>query len=210
MTALLLLLIAIVVCLALSFIFSGAEVAVVSVNRYRLRSLHEQGDATAGKLLGLLADSQRLLVMVLIGVNMANVLSALLFEAMLTRWLTGGDRLVFGMVKLSEVLSLFVLTPLLIVFAEILPKAIFRAHADQMFGSLQNFFRLGLFLFKPVIVTIQWLASWVIGSHVGTRSRAMRQLTRQDVINLIVPEDGVLFDAAAVEGWPGDLLGNAI
>ncbi len=210
MTALLLLLIAIVVCLALSFIFSGAEVAVVSVNRYRLRSLHEQGDATAGKLLGLLADSQRLLVMVLIGVNMANVLSALLFEAMLTRWLTGGDRLVFGMVKLSEVLSLFVLTPLLIVFAEILPKAIFRAHADQMFGSLQNFFRLGLFLFKPVIVTIQWLASWVIGSHVGTRSRAMRQLTRQDVINLIVPEDRVEEEPAAEAGTPGDLLGHAI
>jgi len=74
---LILLLVALVVCFGLSFFFSGAETAIISVNKYRLRSLHEQGNATAGKLLGLLANTQRLLVMVLIGNNIAGVLLAL-------------------------------------------------------------------------------------------------------------------------------------
>ncbi len=180
---------AIVVCIGLSFFFSGSEVAVVSVNRYRLRSLHEQGDATAGHLLQMLGDTQRLLVMVLIGTNLANVLTALFFKDLVGRWLGDRDTVYFGAFQLSDLLSLVVLTPVMIVAAEILPKALFRAHADRLFGRLHIPLHIGLWVFGPVIAVIQKLAHWMLAPLVEQRTRAMRQLTRKDVINLVAGED---------------------
>lgn len=180
---------AIVICLGLSFFFSGAEVAVISVNRYRLRSLHEQGDATAGHLLQMLGDTQRLLVMVLIGTNLANVLTALFFKDLVGRWLGDRDTTYLGAIQMSDLLCLVVLTPLVIVAAEVLPKALFRAHADRLFGKLHIPLHIGLWIFGPVIAVIQKLAHWMLLPLVEQRTRAMRQLTRKDVINLVAGEE---------------------
>ncbi len=180
---------AILVCLGLSFFFSGSEVAIVSTNRYRLRSLHEQGDASAGRLLKLLDDSQRLLVMVLIGVNLANVLLALFFRLMIQRLLGDADQLYLGFIHLSELLSLLLLTPFVIIFAEVVPKALFRAHADRLFDRLHIPFLVCLWLFRPAIALVQRTARWMMTPLAEERSRATRQLTRKDVINLITGED---------------------
>ncbi|MCE5229632.1 hemolysin family protein [bacterium] len=202
---------AILVCLGLSFFFSGAEVAVISVNRYRLRSLHEQGDATAGHLLQLLSDTQRLLVMVLIGTNLANVLTALFFKDLVGRWLGERDTLYFGTIQLSDLLSLAVLTPLMIILAEVLPKALFRAHADRLFGRLHIPLHVGLFIFAPAIAVIQKLAHWMLAPLVEQRTRAMRQLSRKDVINLVAGEEHPIHPAhEAARHARGSALGAAI
>ena len=181
---------AIICCLALSFFFSGSETAVISVNRFRLRGLHEQGDADAGRLLAMLENTQRLLVMILVGTNLVNVLAALFFKMLIADgWPEWADRTALGPVRWSEMLSLVVLTPVLIVFAEILPKALFRAHADRMIGPLSPAFRVCLALFKPVIVLIEWLARGVLSLVSEQRSRAVRELTRRDVLNLIQTEE---------------------
>lgn len=181
--------VAILICLGLSAFFSGSEVAVVSVNRYRLRSLHEQGDVTAGKLIGLLGDSQRLLVMVLIGTNLANVTTALFFKLMVQRWPGFVDGPALGAIHRSELLSLLLLAPLMILLAEILPKAIFRAHADRLISVLRRPFMVSLFIFRPLIVGIEKVAHWMIAPLAMQRTRAMRRLTRKDVIDLITSED---------------------
>jgi putative hemolysin len=181
---------AILICLGMSAFFSGSEVAVISVNRFRLRSLHEQGDATAGKLIGLLGDSQRLLVMVLIGNNLANVTAALFFKLMVQRWPGFVDGPTIGAIQRSELLSLALLAPIMIVFAEILPKAVFRAHADRLISSLRIPVLVSLFIFRPLIHTIERIAHWMISPLAMQRTRAMRQLTRKDVISLITPETG--------------------
>ncbi|MEN6627297.1 MAG: hemolysin family protein [Candidatus Sumerlaeia bacterium] len=198
---------AILLCLGLSFFFSGSEVAVISVNRYRLRSLHEQGDATAGKLLQMLGDTQRLLVMILIGTNLANVLTALFFKDLVQRFL--GPRDVFyGPIQLSELLSLVLLTPLVIVLAEILPKALFRAHADRLFGRLHIPLLVGLWIFGPVISILQKLAHLMLAPLVEQRTRAMRQLTRKDVLTLVAGDERP--EAPAERRTRGEALGAAI
>jgi CBS domain containing-hemolysin-like protein len=186
---LLYLLLAILLCLGLSFFFSGSETAVISVNRYRLRSLHEQGDPDAGRVLGMLSNTQRLLIMVLIGTNLANVLAALFFRTMLEREVIWADNTAIGAVRWSELLSLLLLTPIVIVFAEVLPKAIFRAHADRLIGRLRPVFAVCLGLFYPLIWLVEHVARLVLGPLTEARSRAVRRLTRQDVMQLIKPED---------------------
>ena len=206
--------VAIALCLALSFFFSGSETAIISVNRFRLRSLHEQGDASAGRLLAMLENTQRLLVMVLIGTNLANVLTALLFKLFLEMgWPGWAKSTALGPVRWSDLASLLVLTPLMLIFAEILPKALFRARADRIIGSLRPVFIVATFLMKPAIILTERFARLVLWPLSEQRTRAMRHMTRQDVINLIIPEDRADEDESAAEASAGDSsqpLGSAI
>jgi len=180
--------VALILCLGLSFFFSGSETAIISVNQYRLRGLHEQGDATAGKLLGLLSNTQRLLVMVLIGNNIAGVLLALFFKQFLTRcWPLYAQRTILGL-DWADLLELIILTPIVVIFAEVLPKALCRAHADRLIELIRPFILLCLFLLKPLILLIEHFTHLVLSPLSEQRTRMMRQLTRQDVINLISPE----------------------
>ena len=191
----------IIICLALSFFFSGSEVAVVSANRYRLRSLHEEGDATAGRLLDMLGDTQRLLVMVLIGTNLGNVLTALFFKLMIEKGWPGS----FGPgaeppIISSELLCLLLLTPIMVVLAEILPKALFRAHADTIIAKVRPALLFGLFIFKPAIFVIERLARFILSGVAEEHRRAIRQLSRQDILNLVSPAQRTEAGAAEEEG----------
>ncbi len=191
----------IVVCLALSFFFSGSEVAVVSANRYRLRSLHDEGDASAGRLLDMLGETQRLLVMVLIGTNLGNVLTTLFFKLMIERGWPGS----FGPgaeqpIISSELLCLLLLTPIMVVLAEILPKALFRAHADALIAKVRPALLFGLFIFKPAIVVIERLARFILSGVAEEPHRAIRQLSRQDILNLVSPVQRAEAGAAEEEG----------
>lgn len=189
---LLLILAAIVVCMALSFFFSGSETAIISANQYRLRSLHEQGDMSAGKILAMLGNTQRLLVMVLVGTNLANVLTALFFNLLVEHgWPHLAQMYAFGPVRWTELLSLIVLTPLVVMFAEILPKSVFRAYADNIIRYVRPAFAVMLFLMKPVIVLIELFTRFLLTPLGESRTRAMRELTRKDVLDLVVPEEQI-------------------
>lgn len=183
---------ALLLCLGLSFFFSGSETAIISVNKFRLRSMHEQGDATAGKLLGLLANTQRLLVMVLIGNNIAGVLAALFFKLLITRgWPHLAEKSFLGIIQWGDLLDLAILTPVVVVFAEVLPKALFRSRADKVMGVIRPVIVMFLVILKPVILIIERFTHLVLSPMSEQRTRLMRQFTRQDVINLISPEERV-------------------
>ena len=62
--------IAILLCLLVSFVFSGIEAGILSVNRVRLAHREKAGDEAAIKLNKLLADPERLLVTVLLVTNL--------------------------------------------------------------------------------------------------------------------------------------------
>lgn len=184
------LVLAILLCLGLSFFFSGSEVAIISANKFRLRGLHDEGDIKATKLLEMLDNTRRMLIMVLIGTNLANVLTALFFKNLIVHIDPAfANTRALGQIHWSELLSLLILTPIVIIFAEILPKAIFRAHADGLVAVLRPAFLVWLWIFKPVIWLIERVTSVLLGPLADQHQRDVRQLSRQDVINLIAPED---------------------
>ena len=195
----------------MSFFFSGAETAIISANKFRLRSLHEQGDATAGKLLALLSNTQRLLVMVLIGNNIAGVVLALTFGQLIDRLLPHlVEKKVLAVITWSDLLELALLTPIVVIFAEILPKSLFRSRADRLIGAIRPLIMIFLTLFKPLIMIVERFTSLVLSPLSEERSRLMRQLTRQDVINLISPgerEENTEEEARPPEPAPAEVLG---
>ncbi len=70
------LLIAIGILVLLSAFFSGAETAMMALNRYRLQHLVKEGDTAARKAYRLLKRPDRLLGVVLIGNILVNSLGA--------------------------------------------------------------------------------------------------------------------------------------
>ena len=68
----------IVLCLVVSFVFSGIEAGILSVNRVRLAHRAKQREPAALKLKRLLAQPDRLLITVLVVTNMANIFALVL------------------------------------------------------------------------------------------------------------------------------------
>ncbi len=116
--------------------FAGTETALVSINRISLRHRAEAGDRNALRLLKILEDPDRMLVSLLVGTNLATVAAATVFSHFL---------IVRGSPS-PEILTTLLVTPLLLIFGEIIPKALFRQRAllwmPEFSGVLELSFRI--------------------------------------------------------------------
>lgn len=116
------LLISLLVLIILSAFFSGIEIAVFSVSKMRVRAFVERGATGAKTLLRLKNNPQKFLVTISLLNNVVNILIASLITVTVTN--TIGSHTVGIATGIS--------TLLLLVFGEIIPKAIFHAHAERL------------------------------------------------------------------------------
>lgn len=107
------------VCIAVSAVFSGVEIAFFSVSELKLRTLAEAGHRRAKMGLRLRSNPQRLLSTILIGNNLANIAAASLATLIAVE--------LFG----SEAVAVAtgILTLLILLFGEIIPKTLAAKHA---------------------------------------------------------------------------------
>src|SRR5262245_33921142 len=107
-----LIVLAVLFFLALAFFFSGSETAMTASSRATMLSLSKDGDPDAVIVTRLLDDKQRLIGALLIGSNVATILSSTLATALMQEW--------FG--DLGVLYASVVMTVLVILFCEMLPK----------------------------------------------------------------------------------------
>lgn len=98
--------------LLLSAFFSGSETALTGASRSKLRAQADKGSTGARMALTVTEDNERLIGALLLGNNIANILSASLATALLTH--------VFG--SNGVVIATGVMTALVLIFSEVLPK----------------------------------------------------------------------------------------
>ncbi len=127
--------------LLLSAFFSCAESALLSVSNLRLKRLLRQKRRNAQLLARLKEDPHKLLEMILIGNNLANIGAAALATAMAIGYFGNA-----GVGIATGVTTLFVLF-----FSEIIPKSLGVSHASTI--SL---------VFAPPLYALQWLLTPVI------------------------------------------------
>lgn len=150
------------VCLAFSALFSGSETAFYTLSRVQLELDAKRGSRVARLASWLLRDDAALLITILIGNNLALELSTHLAEHLLAD----------GGMSLAQVALLVtaVLTPLVFLFGEVLPKEIFRRRPHGLIG-----------IAAPVVATTRVLAwplerllralSWLIERALGVNAR---------------------------------------
>ncbi len=126
----------------LSALYSGLETGVYVLNPVRLRLRESRGDRAAGRVKHELTRPSRLLAVLLIGTNAANYLGSYGLAELL-----GGA----GLDDWSLiVVQIVVFTPLLFIFAENLPKELFRVRADRWLYHLIPFITLSRVILTAV------------------------------------------------------------
>lgn len=129
--------------LALSAFFSGSETSMMAVNRYRLRHRAKAGHHGARLAEKLLAQTDRLLAVILLGNNLVNAAAASLVT-LITFRLLGAD-------EMALTLATLLVTFLILVFSEVTPKVAAAIHADRIAPWVSYPLTLMLRLLRPVI-----------------------------------------------------------
>ncbi len=116
-----------ILCLAISFIFSGGEAGILSLNRFRLRQLSRSGDDSAAiRLWRLVEEPSRLFITVLCVTGLANIIAVLI----LTSWF------VHAFKAWGYLCSILVAFPVFLILTEMLPKSFFRRFPYQALASI--------------------------------------------------------------------------
>ena len=122
----------IVVLLLFSAFFSGSETALTAASRGKLRSQADKGSKGAQLALEITEDNEKLIGSVLLGNNLVNILATSLATALFTR--------VFG--DGGVALATLVMTALVLIFAEVLPKTYALRPADRVALAVAPIMRL--------------------------------------------------------------------
>ncbi len=167
------------IMLVASAFFSIAETAMMASNRYRLKHRAQRGNRGARLALGLLAQTDRLLGVILFGNNLINAGAATLAGLITGRMLGEGE--------LALAAGTVAVTFLILVFSEITPKVIGATHADRIAP-------IAAFVLAPLLRVLQPVV-WFVNLFVQGLLRILRikpaqegatQLTQEELRSLVL------------------------
>ena len=136
----------------LSAIFSSAETAFLSTNKIRLRNLQDEGEKKADLVLIMLENQSKLISTLLVGNNIVNIGSSALATKMATD--------AFGDAGVG--IATGIMTFLVLVFGEVIPKNLAAAHAETWAMLVAPFIRMISFLLTPVVFLLTKLSDFVV------------------------------------------------
>lgn len=136
------------VLLLLSAFFSSAETALTTSNRIRMRTLAEDGDKRAARVLRITDDSGKMLSAILIGNNIVNLSASSIATSLAIRlWGSVGAGIATG-----------VLTVMILIFGEISPKTLATIHSEKIALAYSGIIEFLMKVMTPVIFIINKLS----------------------------------------------------
>ncbi len=177
-----LLFITLVVLIIFSGFFSGAEIGMMSINRYRLRHLVKKKNKQAIRVNQMLAHPERLLGVVLIGNTLANIIASMV--ATLIGQRLYGD---MGVAFATVLLTFFVL-----VFSEMTPKTLAALHPQQVAFATSLPLKIILIILSPLVRLINWLANGLLHIFGVSFENAHKDALSRDELRIVVHESGGL------------------
>jgi len=165
-------LIGIVLLIGISGFFAGSETALTAVSKGSMHHLAGEGSWRARQVTYLIGNRERLIGALLLGNTFVNILaSALATEVSLQVFHEGGI-----------VIATVIMTAVILIFAEVLPKTLAIARTDQMALQVAPPVRLFVALLAPIVSTVQfvvWRLLWLFGLREGA---GLPVLTAQEEI----------------------------
>lgn len=171
-----------VVLIVFSGFFSGAEIGMMSINRYRLRHLVKKKNKQAIRVNQMLAHPERLLGVVLIGNTLANIIASMV--ATLIGQRLYGD---MGVAVATVLLTFFVL-----VFSEMTPKTLAALHPQQVAFATSLPLKIILIILSPFVRLINWLANGLLHILGVSFENVHKDALSRDELRIVVHESGGL------------------
>ncbi|HLK24842.1 MAG TPA: HlyC/CorC family transporter [Caulobacteraceae bacterium] len=151
----------IVALLAISGVFSAAETSLTGVSRGRMHQLERDGDRAARRVNRLIGEREQMIGAMLLGNNLINILASAMVTEVISETFHGG---------LGIAIATGVMTILVLVFAEVLPKTLAIVRADDVARWLSAPAELAVRVFSPFVAAVQWFVGGtlrLVGVHVA-------------------------------------------
>ena len=161
--------------LVLQAFFAGSEIALISCDKIKMRSLADDGSAAAGLVLDAYSKIETFIGTTLIGVNLSLIINTLVLTFYFEETL--GQR--------SGLYTVAVLSPLIVVFGQVVPKAVFESKRNSI--VLWIIYPLWVFskLFYPVLFFVNLFTRGIL-SRPG---KNMSSITREELEDVMEEDE---------------------
>ncbi len=185
------------VLIAVSGFFSGSETAITGVSRGRLHQLEKEGSHAARRVNRLIGEKENVIGAILFGNTFINILVSSLATTVLAQ--RYGEQAV--------AITTVVMTILVLVFAEVMPKTLAIARTDRFALAVSAPLQFFVVILAPIVRAVQFLV-WRLLRLFGVR--------QEDVHPIIEPHDEIRGTVALhhIEGGmgrePRDMIGGVL
>ena len=161
--------------LILQAFFAGSEIALISCDKIKMRSLAEEGSTAAGLVLDAHSKIESFIGTTLIGVNLSLIINTLV--------LTFYFEEIFG--QRSGLYTVVVLSPLIVVFGQVVPKAVFESKRNSI--VLWIIYPLWVFskLFYPVLFFVNLFTRGILNRP----GQNMSSITREELEDVMEEDE---------------------
>jgi len=175
----------VIVCLVVSGFFAASETALTGASRASMLRLSKQGNSEAGVVSSLMGMRERLIGALLLGNNIANIGASALATGIFTAW--------FG--EVGVLYATGVMTALVVIFAEVLPKTIAINAPDRVSLVVARPMRLMLYLLGPLLTIVEAIVRVLmqaLGIKVGANQAILSPTERlRGAVDLLHSEGNV-------------------
>ncbi len=144
--------IAIFILLFLSAFFSSSETALTAASKVRMHNREKEGNERAGLVNRIREHKDRMIGALLLGNNLVNIMASALATSVMIK--------VFG--EAGVVYATLVMTMLVLIFAEVLPKTYALHHAESLSMRIAPVIRGVIIVFAPITETVTWIVRMVL------------------------------------------------
>lgn len=151
-----------ILLLLLSAFFSGCESAYLAINQLKFQTLAKESKA-AQKVLRLWEDIDRLIIVMLIASNLANIAATAFVTVVVTN--TYGNAAVG--------IATGAMTLLILIFGEIIPKNIAISHATRVTLVTAPIFQFLMLVLKPLVIVFELISKLAVKLFGGNEGEIM-------------------------------------
>jgi CBS domain containing-hemolysin-like protein len=169
-----------VACLLATMFFSAAEMAFIAANRLRLRHLAEEGHAGARRYLDAFRQPERFLSTAMMGVTLAHIVASSAATSSLLPLLGSA----------APILVTLVLTPVMLIVGEVIPKAVARERATALILRLYRPLAVAAVLLGPLVALANVVVAAVLRPFGEWRASTRKFVSREELKLLLQMEPG--------------------
>ena len=164
-----------IVLFILSWFFSGTEIALMSMPSHKVESLLKQNKFGSKSLKYIKSHNDKLLITILIGNNLVNVYTAAL-ATQIAIWIAVASGIEQS---LAIWISTWVITFLLLLFGEIIPKSFATKNAENISLKVAYTYKLLMLILTPVIIFIEGIIK------IFTGKGSINNVTNEEISSFI-------------------------
>ncbi len=167
-----------VICVGLSSFFSGSEIALSSLDKITMKRLVKEKGKKGRLIESLLMKPSQWLITILIGNNLVNIAAASLATLLVARLVSGAPGKAVGIVT-------GVMTFIILVFGEIIPKRYCQQHAETISLKVVSPILFLSIVLRPIINALNFLTQAILRIAGAKEAIKRRLITEKEIHTLI-------------------------